>query len=540
MKKKIWSILLMAVLLIGIMPAQVPAMARENVVSIVSATDGGGNAATATFTSIDFNSVNEYLQFSDMCDHFYATTEEELMSIARYYHCGRYDICGIPMACGDLNLTGASEGNPITVTFSIIDGMMNNWPCTEAGFQWYYVLQQFGNGTYKLIHAESTENGKLTAQFTDAGASRILITGYDLARSGLVYDYEDKVANVAAVNSATDKQGNPVTVTTSPLSEDHKAVAMTYGYDLVDYNYEKEELKFFAAVEVNLEGSGVSAENPVTVEFAVDGVKEGDTVYVIHYNSTTNEWERLPGTAGNGTVTVTFTSFSPVAFASVVGRTTSVTTPTTPTQTPTTQTPTASAPASQTGQASDKTETITTTANGAVVTQKKMTQSDLNDVQKNILGTYFTAMQNIEQDAMLSAEQKQNKKAETVQAWINCALGVNYRYKNGVYGVYDLKASDLSQTIPILVDGVKAGDQAVIAHLKADGTWEKVTVTEVGNGVIYAKFDSLSPVFVAVLQNSNSTVSPRTGDANPGMFIVIATAAALGIAVCVRWRTQAE
>lgn len=533
MKKKIWSILLMAVLLIGIMPAQVPAMARENVVSIVSATDGGGNAATATFTSIDFNSVDDYLQFSDMCDYFYNTTEEEMRSIQRYYYCSdQYDICGIPMACGDLNLTGASEGNPVTVTFSIIDGMMSNWPCTEAGFQWYYVLQQFGNGTYKLIHAESTENGKLTARFTDAGTSRILITGYDLARSGLVYDYDDKVANAAAVNSATDKQGNPVTVTTSPLSEDHKAVAITYGYGVVDYNYEKEELKFLAAVDVNLEGSGVSAENPVTVEFAVDGVKEGDTVYAIHYNSTTNEWECLPGTVGNGTVTVTFTSFSPVAFASVVGRQTPITTPT--------QTPTTPAQASQTSQASNKAETTTTTVNGAVVTQKEMTQSDLNDVQKNILGTYFTAMQNIEQDTMLSAEQKQNKKAETVQAWINSALGVNYRYKNGVYGVYDLKASDLSQTIPILVDGVKAGDQVVIAHLKADGTWEKVVPTEVGNGVVYAKFDSLSPVFVAVLQNSNSMASPKTADANLGIFFVIAAVAALGIAVIVRRRTLAD
>lgn len=89
---------------------------------------------------------------------------------------------------------------------------------------------------------------------------------------------------------------------------------------------------------------------------------------------------------------------------------------------------------------------------------------------------------------------------------------MNYSYKNGVYGVYDLKASDLSQTIPISVDGVKAGNQVVIAHLKAGYTWERVEVAEVGDGVVYAKFDSLSPVFVAVLQNSNSTVSSKTTD----------------------------
>lgn len=189
-------------------------------------------------------------------------------------------------------------------------------------------------------------------------------------------------------------------------------------------------------------------------------------------------------------------------------------------------------------QPSGKTEITTTTVNGAVVTQKEVTQSDLNDVQKNILGTYFTAMQNIDQDATLSAEQKQEKKAENVQAWINSALGANYSFKKGVYGVYELKASDLSQAIPILVDGVKAGDKVVIAHLKADGTWESVAATEVTDGAVYAKFGSLSPVFVAVLGSSDSARSPKTGDMDFGIFLAIAAVAALGIAVSVRRRTS--
>lgn len=49
-------------------------------------------------------------------------------------------------------------------------------------------------------------------------------------------------------------------MTTPPLlSEDYKAVEMTCGCDLIDYDWQKEELKFFAAVDVNLEGSEVSA-----------------------------------------------------------------------------------------------------------------------------------------------------------------------------------------------------------------------------------------------------------------------------------------
>ena len=56
----------------------------------------------------------------------------------------------------------------------------------------------------------------------------------------------------------------------------------------------------------------------VTLTFEVSGVKAGQKVTVLHMLPDHN-WEILPGTAGNGTVTATFTSLSPVAF--VVGAT---------------------------------------------------------------------------------------------------------------------------------------------------------------------------------------------------------------------------
>lgn len=56
----------------------------------------------------------------------------------------------------------------------------------------------------------------------------------------------------------------------------------------------------------------------VTLTFEVSGVKAGQKVTVLHMLPDHN-WEILPATAGNGTVTATFTSLSPVAF--VVGAT---------------------------------------------------------------------------------------------------------------------------------------------------------------------------------------------------------------------------
>lgn len=56
----------------------------------------------------------------------------------------------------------------------------------------------------------------------------------------------------------------------------------------------------------------------ITLTFNVSGVVAGQSVTVLHMLPDHN-WEILPATAGNGTVTATFTSLSPVAF--VVGAT---------------------------------------------------------------------------------------------------------------------------------------------------------------------------------------------------------------------------
>lgn len=61
--------------------------------------------------------------------------------------------------------------------------------------------------------------------------------------------------------------------------------------------------------DVNYTGT-IPAEG-VAITLKVDGIKAGDNVLVIHYTSAT-AYEVLKATAGNGTVTATFKSFSPV------------------------------------------------------------------------------------------------------------------------------------------------------------------------------------------------------------------------------------
>lgn len=202
--------------------------------------------------------------------------------------------------------------------------------------------------------------------------------------------------------------------------------------------------------------------------------------------------------------------------------------------------PTANNSSTTTSQTTTTTTTTTTptTSTEVKVEQKAITQDVLNDVQKEKLGGYFTDMAAIDNDTTLTAEQKVEKKAAAVQTMINSVLGLNYSYKSGVYGTYELTATDLSNPIAISVAGIKAGDTVVVAHLTSAGVWENIPVTNVADGVVYAKFTSLSPVFVASVADTNAAVtSPKTADAGMNMaMILVVVIAATGAVVYARRR----
>ena len=190
------------------------------------------------------------------------------------------------------------------------------------------------------------------------------------------------------------------------------------------------------------------------------------------------------------------------------------------------------------------------------VKQTALTEAVLNQVQKEILADYFDEMEKIDADTTLTLAEKAAKKAEYVQEMINKVLGLKNSYKKGIYAAIDLQADDLSKAIKIDVSGVKAGDEVVVAHLTSEGVWENVKVEKVENDAVYAKFDSLSPVFVAVIEKKAGTdtsvkpsapsdnqtttdttsVSPKTADSNIAVILLVAVAATVGAVVFARRR----
>lgn len=305
MKKKMLTVVLALVITFAtVFGVSTPAFAYSKSATISSATDSNGASVTATFTldqRVDLNLVEK----------FWEVSKAEQQAIMAYY--GYDELATSAYASGtlDLSQTGASTDNPVTLTFSMVDEYGLESCSVQAGCKWLYVLQQFEDGTYKLIPAQSTANCTATAQFTDAVASKILVVELDIAREGLYTEEEiaalATLVDVSGVQSAKDSQGTSVNVTVAPLSEDMKKIAVTQACDLFQCTTP------IAAADVNLEGTNVSANNPITVTFSVAGVNAGDEIVVIHKKSD-GSWEKLPGTVGSGTVTVTFTSFSPVLF----------------------------------------------------------------------------------------------------------------------------------------------------------------------------------------------------------------------------------
>lgn len=68
-------------------------------------------------------------------------------------------------------------------------------------------------------------------------------------------------------------------------------------------------------VEVRAESiNGGKVEYPIDITFTAKGVTPSTKGYVLHWQDDANAWEKVPTTMGNGTITSTFTSLSPVAF----------------------------------------------------------------------------------------------------------------------------------------------------------------------------------------------------------------------------------
>ena len=123
-----------------------------------------------------------------------------------------------------------------------------------------------------------------------------------------------------------------------------------------------------------------------------------------------------------------------------------------------------------------------------------------------------------ETKAVETVYKKVEKKTDSVVAVVEVSLPVGVKMPAG--GI----------EITFDVDCIVAGDKVYLLHGKADGTWETINPTKVGDGKVTAKFTSLSPV--AIVKTVAQSTSPQTGV--PVVAPYMALVCLVGAAACAR------
>lgn len=116
------------------------------------------------------------------------------------------------------------------------------------------------------------------------------------------------VSGVVSNGTGTDANGNAVTATISEVTDNEAKAKLDDLKTILGSDY-TENMVVADVKNVTVPEGTVF---PVQLTFNVSGVTSGSKVIVLLYNGT--EWEKIAVDAvGDGTVTVTFTSLSPVA-----------------------------------------------------------------------------------------------------------------------------------------------------------------------------------------------------------------------------------
>lgn len=117
---------------------------------------------------------------------------------------------------------------------------------------------------------------------------------------------------VTEINKATDKDGNVVETTIEEVEDKALVQEIRSTFEEVLEAAGIEVTEGMEVVDVKDVSVPEGTQFPVTITFKVAGVTPETKMQVLHYTGT--EWEVVKSEAGNGIITATFTSLSPVAF----------------------------------------------------------------------------------------------------------------------------------------------------------------------------------------------------------------------------------
>jgi len=125
---------------------------------------------------------------------------------------------------------------------------------------------------------------------------------------------------VTNIVSATDANGNPINITIQNLDdaafteEERAAIEEIKNMEILKALLGDKFVEGMQVIDIKNIVAPAGTVFPVTITFEVPGVSEDTKAVVLHYDTSKKAWELVETKVGNGTITATFTSLSPVAF----------------------------------------------------------------------------------------------------------------------------------------------------------------------------------------------------------------------------------
>ncbi|MBS6939657.1 MAG: LPXTG cell wall anchor domain-containing protein [Lachnospiraceae bacterium] len=165
-------------------------------------------------------------------------------------------------------------------------------------------------------------------KLVSAAAAAILALSMSLTAVAAPSPGVSGVVTVDSVNNGVDGNGNKITATLGEVPAEYQ--------DAVAEVRKPETLKALLGSAYKDTMSVVDVRDvivpdgtvfPATITFKVPGVTASTNVAVLHYDTDKKAWEVVDSKAGQGTITATFNSLSPVAFVVDKSTSASVTSP---------------------------------------------------------------------------------------------------------------------------------------------------------------------------------------------------------------------
>lgn len=162
-------------------------------------------------------------------------------------------------------------------------------------------------------------------RFISAAAAAVLALSLSLTAFAAPSATISGIVTVDAKDNGIDGNGNAITATLSDVPAEYQdVVADIRRPETLRALLGSAYVETMSVVDVRDVTVPDGTVFPVTIRFNVPGVTANTKVAVLHYDTEKKAWEVVESKAGQGTITATFTSLSPVAF--VVDKSTSAST----------------------------------------------------------------------------------------------------------------------------------------------------------------------------------------------------------------------